>query len=74
MTTSSSQGDVTQSYLLHANSYIHKPVDLDGFLHVIRSIDNFWLSVVRLPREHTHDAKLVGIMIDHRHFNTRAAS
>jgi chemotaxis family two-component system response regulator Rcp1 len=49
LTTSSSAADVEQSYHLHANCYISKPVDLDGFLKVIRSIDNFWLSVVKLP-------------------------
>jgi chemotaxis family two-component system response regulator Rcp1 len=50
LTTSSSDADVLQSYHLHANCYISKPVDLDGFLKVVRSIDNFWLSVVKLPR------------------------
>jgi chemotaxis family two-component system response regulator Rcp1 len=50
LTTSSSEADVLQSYHLHANCYISKPVDLDGFLKVVQSIDNFWLSVVKLPR------------------------
>jgi chemotaxis family two-component system response regulator Rcp1 len=50
LTTSSSDADVLQSYHLHANCYISKPVDLDGFLKVVQSIDNFWLSVVKLPR------------------------
>jgi CheY-like chemotaxis protein len=49
LTTSSSDADVLQSYQLHANCYISKPVDLEGFLTVVRSIDNFWLSVVKLP-------------------------
>ena len=49
LTTSSSDADVLQSYQLHANCYISKPVDLDGFLKVVQSIDNFWLSVVKLP-------------------------
>jgi chemotaxis family two-component system response regulator Rcp1 len=49
LTTSSSEADVLQSYDLHANCYISKPVDLNGFLKVVQSIDNFWLSVVRLP-------------------------
>jgi two-component system, chemotaxis family, response regulator Rcp1 len=49
LTTSSSEADVTQSYELHANCYISKPVDLEGFLKVVQSIDDFWLSVVRLP-------------------------
>jgi two-component system response regulator len=51
LTTSASEEDVLRSYRLHANSYISKPVDLDGFLKVIKSIDNFWLSIVKLPRE-----------------------
>src|SRR5580693_3455888 len=51
LTTSASEGDILRSYKLHANCYITKPVDLPGFLKVIRSIDNFWLSVVKLPRE-----------------------
>ena len=49
LTTSSSDLDIEHSYLLHANCYISKPVDLEGFVKVIRSIDNFWLSVVKLP-------------------------
>ena len=51
LTTSASDEDVLRSYRLHANCYISKPVDLDGFLKVVASIDNFWLSVVKLPRE-----------------------
>ena len=49
LTTSASDVDIEKSYLLHANCYITKPVELDGFLEVVRSIDDFWLSVVRLP-------------------------
>jgi len=51
LTTSASETDILRSYRLHANCYITKPVDLNGFLNVVRSIDNFWLSVVKLPRE-----------------------
>ena len=51
LTTSDSEADILKSYLLHANCYITKPVNLDGFLRVVKSIDNFWLSVVRLPPE-----------------------
>ena len=51
LTTSASEADILRSYLLHANCYITKPVDLEGFLNVVKSIDNFWLSVVQLPRE-----------------------
>ena len=51
LTTSASEEDILRSYRLHANCYITKPVDLDGFLKVVKSIDNFWLSVVKLPHE-----------------------
>jgi two-component system, chemotaxis family, response regulator Rcp1 len=50
LTTSSSDQDILRSYLLHANSFITKPVDLAGFLNVVKSIDSFWLSIVKLPR------------------------
>lgn len=49
LTTSASEADIQRSYLLHANCYITKPVSLDGFLTVVKSIDNFWMSVVKLP-------------------------
>jgi two-component system, chemotaxis family, response regulator Rcp1 len=51
LTTSASEEDILRSYQLHANCYITKPVGLEGFLKVVQSIDNFWLSVVRLPHE-----------------------
>jgi CheY-like chemotaxis protein len=51
LTTSASEEDILRSYRLHANCYITKPVGLDGFLKVVNSIDNFWLSVVKLPHE-----------------------
>ena len=51
LTTSASEADIQGSYQHHANCYITKPVDLDGFITVVSSIDNFWLSVVKLPRE-----------------------
>jgi CheY-like chemotaxis protein len=51
LTTSAAEADILRSYLLHANCYITKPVDLAGFLNVVKSIDNFWLSVVKLPHE-----------------------
>jgi two-component system, chemotaxis family, response regulator Rcp1 len=51
LTTSASEADILTSYRLHANCYIAKPVDLEGFLKVIKSIDNFWLSLVKLPSE-----------------------
>ena len=51
LTTSASEADILKSYQLQANCYITKPVGLDGFLKVVKSIDSFWLSVVKLPRE-----------------------
>jgi chemotaxis family two-component system response regulator Rcp1 len=56
LTTSASDVDIESSYLLHANCYISKPVDLEGFLTVVRSIDNFWFSVVKLPSVETHES------------------
>jgi two-component system, chemotaxis family, response regulator Rcp1 len=54
LTTSASDVDIEGSYLLHVNCYISKPVDLEGFLTVVSSIDDFWLSVVRLPPGERH--------------------
>jgi chemotaxis family two-component system response regulator Rcp1 len=51
LTTSQSGMDIMDSYRHHANCYIAKPVDLEGFLKVVKSIDGFWLSVVKLPHE-----------------------
>jgi chemotaxis family two-component system response regulator Rcp1 len=51
LTTSASEEDILRTYRLHANCYITKPVDLEGFLRVVKSIDTFWLSVVKLPRD-----------------------
>jgi two-component system, chemotaxis family, response regulator Rcp1 len=52
LTTSSAEVDILKSYQLHANCYITKPVDLEQFVNVVRSIDEFWLTVVKLPQEH----------------------
>jgi two-component system, chemotaxis family, response regulator Rcp1 len=49
LTTSDAGPDIIRSYELHANCYITKPVDLDSLLHVVRSIEEFWLTIVRLP-------------------------
>ncbi len=51
LTTSSAEQDILKSYKLHANCYITKSVDLEQFVSVVRSIDDFWLTVVRLPKE-----------------------
>lgn len=49
LTTSQSDTDIDNSYLLNANCYISKPVDFDQFTNVVRSIEHFWFSVVSLP-------------------------
>lgn len=49
LTTSAAQEDVLNSYSLQANCYITKPVDLEQFTRVVRSIQDFWLTIVRLP-------------------------
>ena|SRR5437867_5607052 len=49
LTTSKAEEDILRTYNLHANCYITKPVDLDQFINVIRSIESFWFSVVSLP-------------------------
>ncbi len=51
LTTSKAEEDIVRSYNLHANCYITKPVDLERFIQVVRSIDEFWLTVVKLPTE-----------------------
>jgi CheY-like chemotaxis protein len=49
LTTSKADQDILQSYALHANCYVTKPVDLDQFISVVRSIEDFWLSIVTIP-------------------------
>ena len=49
LTTSEAEEDVLRSYDLHANAYVTKPVDFERFVEVIRQIDEFFISVVRLP-------------------------
>lgn len=49
LTVSSADEDVLKAYSLHANCYITKPIDLDQFLKVVKSIEDFWLSIVKLP-------------------------
>ena len=50
LTTSQAQQDVLRSYALHANAYVSKPVDFEHFVDVIRQIDNFFITVVKLAR------------------------
>ena len=50
LTTSQAEQDILRSYQLHANSYITKPVNLAQFFEVIRTLEDFWFTVVRLPK------------------------
>jgi CheY-like chemotaxis protein len=49
LTTSDAEEDILKTYGLHANCYITKPVDLKQFMKVVKSIEDFWLAIVRLP-------------------------
>ena len=51
LTTSSAEEDILRSYRLHANAYVTKPVDFDRFIDAIRQIDDFFVTVVRLPSQ-----------------------
>ena len=51
LTTSESEEDILKTYSLHCNCYITKPIDLKQFLKVVRSIEDFWLTIVKLPKE-----------------------
>ena len=49
LTTSDAEQDIMASYDLGANCYLKKPLGLDDFLHVVKSVENFWLTLVKLP-------------------------
>lgn len=51
LTSSQAEEDICRAYDLHANCYISKPVDLDQFIKVVKSIEDFWFTVVKLPSE-----------------------
>jgi two-component system, chemotaxis family, response regulator Rcp1 len=51
LTTSAAERDILRAYNLHANCYITKPVDLEQFMRVVQSIEDFWLTIVKLPQE-----------------------
>ena len=50
LTTSAAERDLIKSYNLHANAYVVKPMSLDQFVEVVQAIEEFWLSIVKLPR------------------------
>lgn len=49
LTVSQAEQDILKTYELHANCFISKPIDLNQFLDVVKAIENFWLSIVKLP-------------------------
>ena len=49
LTTSKAQSDISRAYELHANCYIQKPLELDGFIDIVRSIHRYWLQMAELP-------------------------
>ncbi len=49
LTSSEAESDVVRSYEAHANCFISKPIDFDGFLRVVHAVDDFWFTVVKLP-------------------------
>ncbi|TVR22126.1 MAG: response regulator [Anaerolineaceae bacterium] len=51
MTTSEDEEDILNSYQLHANCYITKPVDLHRFITIVKNIENFWFQIVKLPSQ-----------------------
>ena len=53
LTTSQDERDIEMAYELHACCYINKPIDMDQFLKIVKTIENFWFSIVKLP--HTHE-------------------
>lgn len=53
LTTSSSEKDILEAYNNHANCYITKPVDLDKFIDVIHTVEDFWITIVQLPNRNS---------------------
>jgi CheY-like chemotaxis protein len=51
LTTSQAEEDILRAYNLNANCYVSKPVDLEQFIRVVRTINDFWLTIVKLPAE-----------------------
>jgi CheY-like chemotaxis protein len=51
LTSSREKGDILQAYAMHANCYISKPLQLEEFSDVVKAIEDFWFSIVKLPRD-----------------------
>lgn len=54
LTTSEAEADIRKTYALHANCYITKPVDMNQFIEVVRTIDQFWFKTAKLPPKNNH--------------------
>jgi chemotaxis family two-component system response regulator Rcp1 len=54
LTSSRAERDIAQSYSLHCNCYISKPLDIDEFAEVVKAVEGFWFSIVKLPKLGTH--------------------
>ncbi|MBF0273180.1 MAG: response regulator [Magnetococcales bacterium] len=59
LTTSRAEEDVVKTYQHHANCYITKPVDLDQFIQVVKAIEDFWFTVVKLPSRNETPVRLI---------------
>jgi DNA-binding NarL/FixJ family response regulator len=51
LTTSEDDQDILSAYARHANAFVKKPVDLEQFIEVVRKIEDFWFTIVKLPKE-----------------------
>ena len=57
LTSSKAEEDIFKSYNLYANCYVTKPVDLEQFVKVVKSIEDFWLTIVKLPQGKSHELR-----------------
>lgn len=57
LTTSQAEEDILRAYRLHANCYVTKPIDFEQFLKLIQTLEDFWLTVVRLPANDNHRSR-----------------
>ena len=57
LTSSKAEEDIVKSYNLYANCYVTKPVDLEQFVKVVKSIEDFWLTIVKLPQGKNHELR-----------------
>ena len=63
LTTSKAEEDILKSYNLHANCYITKPIDLDQFIKVVQSIEDFWFTIVKLPPNGANMSERLRILV-----------